>query len=330
MPEIARYCYRSLDRQWCLLDDRLGDYLRPSLLYTRGAKQVYAATLMSKPLGQGPAIMVTSLLPDMDVFCNRGAKDVIPLWRDPTGQEPNVTRHLLGTLSNTFGFNLTPEELLAYCVAILGGPGYAKRFEVELSSPGPRIPLTSEPGLFAKGIQLGSELAWFQTFGERWLGRSQHSRPLLTGLAKMLEPISDAESLYPETYSYDTSTRTLSVGTGRIFPIDSAVFGYSMSGFPVVESWLRYRMKARGGRAKKEGSRSELDEIRPKRWTFSDELLELLWVVEGCVALWPALQTLLDEVLDHSLLSASDLPTPTEDETKEPDVPDTTPQVTLL
>ena len=98
LPQIVRYCYRSLDRQWCLADERLADFLRPSLVRTLGPHQVFAATLMSKTLGEGPAVTVTSCLPDMDVFCNRGAKDVIPLWRDLGTKHANVTRGLLNLL----------------------------------------------------------------------------------------------------------------------------------------------------------------------------------------------------------------------------------------
>ena len=74
MPRIERYYYRTFDRQWALVDERLADRLRPALVAVLGPQQIFATTLMSKTLGTGPAISVTDLLPDMDVFCNRGAK----------------------------------------------------------------------------------------------------------------------------------------------------------------------------------------------------------------------------------------------------------------
>lgn len=44
---------------------------------------------------------------------------------------------------------------------------------------------------------------------------------------------------------------------------------------------------------------SPLDEIRPERWTpaFTEEFLELLWVLEATVAKYPALESLLDRVV---------------------------------
>lgn len=322
VPRLLRYCYRSLDRQWCIADERVADRLRPSLVATLGPKQVFATTLMSKPLGQGPAISVTSCLPDMDVFCNRGAKDVIPLWRDAGARRPNVTGGLLEKLSARYGFDVRSEDLFCYCVAVLASPFFASMFEAELASPGVRVPIACDAETFLRGAGLGARVVWLQTFGERWLGRARNGAPMITGNARVKTPIPDTPASYPKTYAYDAASSTLTVGEGMLVGVAPEVYGYTQSGFKVVESWLRYRMAERGGRARRESSRSVLDEIRPTRWRFTDELLELLWVVEGCVALWPELGALLRAVTSSDLVSASDLPLPTRDETREPEATD--------
>lgn len=319
-PPVVRYCYRSLDRQWCMLDERLADFIRPSLVYTCGPRQVFAATFMSKTLGRGPAVSVTNLLPDMDVFCNRGAKDVIPLWRDPAGTTPNVTPGLLAALSSRVGISISAEQLFAYCMAVLAGPAYTDRFEGELATPGPRIPIAEDAEVFREGVRLGGQFVWLQTFGERCLSPSPKTRTAIKGTAKLKKTIPEDEGNYPAAFNYDASTETLHVGAGSVFPLTPEVYGYSVSGFKVIESWLRYRMKERAGRAG--GSRSELDKIRPRRWTFSQELLELLWVVEGCVALWPAQEEFLDAAIDCARSSADDLPLPAEADKQEPQLPD--------
>ena len=168
-PTIMRYCYRSLDRQWCFADERLADFLRPSLMRTLGPRQVFAATLMSKPLGTGPAISVTNCLPDMDVFCNRGAKDVIPLWRDSDGTQANITGGILDLLASRLGAKVRPEDFFCYCVAVLAGPAYTSTFAAELATPGIRIPLTSNNDIFQRGVVLGARVVWFQTFGDQWM-----------------------------------------------------------------------------------------------------------------------------------------------------------------
>jgi hypothetical protein len=203
-------------------------------------------------------------------------------------------------------------------------------FEQELATPGPRIPLTADPSLFKRGALLGAQFVWLQTYGERWLSAAQNPHKKLAGSAKVKRPIPDDPDHYPNEFSFDADTGMLRVGSGVISGVSPAVFGYSQSGFKPVESWLRYRMKERGGRAGREKTRSELDRIRPQRWTFTDELLELLWVVEGCVLLWPTLRDFLGEVVSGSLISAASLPMPTADERKEPSTDDFHQQLGLI
>src|SRR5262249_31527628 len=153
---------RTLDRQWAFVDERFADRLRPALVSVLSQKQLFAGTLMSKALGAGPAVSVTNHLPDLDFFCNRGAKDIIPLWRDRTAQEANITTGLLDALGSCYGHRVTPEELFAYCVAVLASPWYVQTFEAELATPGPRIPLPAAVRLFREGARLGYSFVWLQ------------------------------------------------------------------------------------------------------------------------------------------------------------------------
>src|SRR5450756_3131581 len=81
-------------------------------------------------------------------------------------------------------------------------------------------------------------------------------------------------------------TRTLHVGGGEFSPVALEVFEFEVSGLKVVQSWLKYRMKKGAGRKS-----SPLDDIRPDHWTshFTTELLELLWVLEATLAVYPCL-----------------------------------------
>ena len=68
---------------------------------------------------------------------------------------------------------------------------------------------------------------------------------------------------------------------------------------------------------------SPLDEIRPREWPaeFTEELLELLWVLEHTVNMSADLATFLEAVIQGDVLSAEDLPTPTEEQRKAPGIP---------
>jgi hypothetical protein len=134
---------------------------------------------------------------------------------------------------------------------------------------------------------------------------------------------SDPEQ-YPNEFSYDPQTQTLHVGAGQFAPVVKEVYEFSVSGLEVVKSWLGYRMRERAGRAS-----SELDEIRPERWEFTKELLELLWVLEATVAKFPELAQKLEQVVSGVVFTASEFPVPSDLERRPPEVESDTAQGTL-
>ena len=308
-PEVTRYARRALDRQWVLADTRLGDYLRLPLWNTRSPRQVYLTSLLTKVLGLGPAAMVSAHPPDMDHFSGRGGKDVIPLWRDAEGTIANVTGGVLGVLNEALDLSVSPEDLFAYAYAVLASPAYVDRFSEELTLPGPRLPISRDADSFKTMADLGRKLIGWHTYGERF----GDSAP--QGTARNRTAVPTLSENYPETYRYDPDTRTLHVGEGAFEPVSPDVWGYSISGFRVVESWLGYRMRSSAGR-----SSSPLDDIRPERWSvdMTRELLELLWVLEATIGLWPALEERLIAIVQGPTFTAADFSPPTTDERSVP------------
>ena len=117
------------------------------------------------------------------------------------------------------------------------------------------------------------------------------------------------------------------VGEGEFRPVSKAVWEFSVSDYFVVESWIKSRLRDRTGRRS-----SQLDEIRPVAWTaeMTQELLELLWVVEATIAAQSDLNTLLTEILAGPLFAAVDLPQPTDAERRAiENEPDEEPQIEL-
>ncbi len=311
-PPVIRFASRSFDRQYLLDDERLLDRGGPSLHGTASANQVFLTSLLTTVLGGGPSATVSAAIPDLHHFRGSfGGKDVVPLWRDARATVPNVTHGLLGLLATTVGHPVSGEDLLAYVYAVLAGPGYADRFGEELTIPGPRIPLTRDAGLFDRAVALGRRLIWLHTYGERFVPAGERVARVPQGTARAIRPVPSTADRYPESFSYDPATRELAVGDGSFGPVEPEVWGFSVSGFEVVRSWLAYRMKSGAGRKS-----SPLDDIRPDRWEpeFDRELLELLWVLEATVAEFPALDQLLGEVVAGPCFAASDLPSPTEEE----------------
>ena len=315
---LVPYAYRSFDRQWLLADARLLDRPRPPLWHAHSDRQVYLSSLLTGVLGMGPAATVAAYVPDLHHFRGSfGGKNVVPLWRDADATEPNVTPGLLALLEVELGYEVAPADLFAYAYALLASPDCVDRFSEELTVPGPRLPLTKAPVLFQSAADLGSELIWLHTYGERFTDADRGRGNVPPGSARCVQQVGETPDAYPERFDYNETTETLWVGAGRFAPVSREVWEFSVSGFSVVRSWLGYRMRDGSGRRS-----SPLDEIRPERWTaqFTRELLELLWALEATVERQPTLAQLLAEVVAGPCFAADELPKPSNWERQAPRV----------
>ena len=302
-PEIRRYGFRSFDRQFCLLDNRLGDYLRESLWKVQSDNQQYFSTLTTTALSCGPALTMTVDVPDLDYFRGSyGAKNIIPLYRDSSASCPNIVTGLLELLSEQYHTDVTPEDFSVYVYAVLAHSNFTEIFHAELESKEVRVPLTKDATLFSRAVEIGRRLIWLHSYGERMIPLGEVRGKITSGAAKYVAPVSSQE--FPDDFSYDESTNTLSVGDGKFAPVSPEVFNFEVSGLKVVSSWLKYRTK---GANKKS---SPLDDIRPERWTleYAKELLNLLWILEATLASYPEQKALLEEILEGPLFIASELP----------------------
>jgi predicted helicase len=311
-PEaVLPYGWRSFDRQWIIADNRVLDYARPGFWKANGTSQIFLATLTTTQLGSGPAATVTCDVPDMAFFRGSyGAQDMMPLYRDALGKNPNVTRGLLAALSDRLSSEISAEDLLAYVFGLTGTSAFTDRFRSELDqASGPfRVPITTDVALFRRAVDLGSDLLWWQTRGSRFAPHGNHEG-LPIGRARELTQVQGC----PDDYSYEAEDERLVVGTGTFGPIPVSVWEFEVSGLKVLQSWLAYRMASRKGRKS-----SELDDIGLQRWTFSTELLELISILEHTIEVTPSAATLLKEIIDSALIDGQDLPMPTAAERKAP------------
>ena len=324
LPEMVPYAYRALDRHWVIADSRVGDRIRPELWRAHSDNQVYITSLLTNVLGKGPAAVATSIVPDLDHFRGSfGAKHVIPLWRDPDATQPNVTNAIVEAIGDAHGEVVPAERLFAYAYGILAQPAYVEQFWDELELPPPHLPITKDHELFARVADHGARLLYLHTYGARFAGPDDDGA-VPQGSARYTVTLSP-KSL-PDSFAYDPTTQVLTVGDGKFAPVAREIWDYSISGFQVVDSWLGRRMIKRSGK-----SSSPLDKIRPKRWEFTEELLELLWVIEATLILQPEGEALLEEVFASEIFHQDELPRPTDEERRPPqNVVATAEQVGLL
>lgn len=338
LPAIARlepgtppldplpYAFRSFDRQWILPDVRLCDRPRPPLWLSHGENQIYLTSVLSDVLGLGPAAIATCLIPDLHHFRGRGGKDVIPLYRDSEMAEPNVTKDLLNVLRQSLGKAIAPEDFLSYCYSVLSSRAYIETFSEELSNPGPRLPITKDTNLFWQAVELGRMLIWLHTFGERLVPAGKRLGEVTQGRARSIRGVSTKPDKYPDDFSFESTPQLLRVGDGEYGPVSEAVWNFSVSGFPVLYSWLNYRMKSGAGKTS-----SPLDDIRPERWTgeMEQELLEVIWVLEATINMYSGLEALFRSIIQAPTFATSELPTPSDAERRPPHEEEESSQIDL-
>lgn len=296
-PEgYGHYGYRSFDRQWLILDNRLMDRPRPELWAVRSDRQIYLTTLTSTTLGRGPVLTATPYVPDLHHFRGSyGAKNTLPIWRDKDATDANLGPVMLDRLAEALGDEIGSDEIVQYLYGIGGTAAFSERFGEELAiAAGPvHLPITRDRALFGAVAALGKELLAWHTWGERYT-----DQPISLGPAAEVTKITGK----PERFGYDAASQTLTVGTGRIAPVSPEAWDFEVSGMKPLQKWLGYRMAQRQGRTS-----SPLDAITYDEWTFTDELLLVISILQHTVDLTPRATELLSRVLAGPLLTAEEL-----------------------
>ena len=319
MPPAAPYAYRFLDRQKIIADARLISRPRPVIWQVHSSRQMYLTSIFSQPLGEGPGLAASAIIPDLDFFRGSyGAKATIPLFRDAEATKPNILPGLLELLGKSYKRQVTPEDFLGYVYGALAQPAFTGLYWGELETRELRVPITKDPTLFEKVRDIGARLLWLHTYGERFVPKGDQRGQIPHGAAKCIKAVPGDKDGYPESFEYNDLTQTLHIGAGEFRPVSPEVFEFEVSGLKVVQSWLKYRMKRGAGRKS-----SPLDDIRPERWTsqFTTELLELLWVLEATVEGYPEQEKLLEAVVSGPCFRADELPPVPEEMRKAPAVP---------
>lgn len=224
---------------------------------------------------------------------------------------------VLAHLAETYGHDVTPQDLMAYIAGVLAHPAFTARFAKDLKQPGLRVPVTASAALFAEAVALGREVIWLHTYGERFddvaAQRPKSAPRLAAGTGPTIPAggaIPPAPEPLPETMDYDPATRRLRVGKGHIDNVMPEVWDYEVSGKQVVHQWFSYRKRDRtkppmGDRRPP----SPLSAIQPEGWLpeYTTDLMNLLHVLGRLVLLEPRQADLLEQILGEPVLGVADL-----------------------
>ena len=315
-----RYGFRSFDQQWIIPDGRLINQPNPELWDAYSVSQVFLTALSRSSPSTGPALTISSAIPDLDHYRGSFGGRVLPLWANAGATIPNVRPALITFLASKFAITVTPEDLIAYIAAVAANPAYTAKFQDDLSTPGLRIPITADADLFAATVELGRAIVWLHTFGERMADAAHPEKnrpaspPRLPAARRPQVPlggeISHDPTLMPDVMSYDGAKQRLNVGNGYIEHVTPAMWRYEVSGKQVLPQWFSYRKKNRdrpiiGDRRPP----SPLGNIQPDFWLaeYTTELLNVLNVLGLLIDCEPAQAALLERICAGPCLSADDL-----------------------
>jgi len=309
--QALRTGYRSFDRQWVIPDSRIIDRARADLWASRSVLQVFAFEQHNIPVTSGPALTFSFGIPDLNAFQGANGGRVLPLLH-PDGT-PNLAPGLQDALAASVGLKVTHEDVLAYIAGVVSHPAFTATFEDELTTPGVRVPITKDPELWKRAVELGREVVWLHTYGESFAdkdaGREQSN--VRSDWPSDLQPLSlEPVKELPIKHHYDEANHVIYFTgesgdrNGVWGPVEKAVFDYTVGGMNVIGSWFKYRRKSPGGK-----KTSPLDDIHvtewPHEWTL--EFTELLTVLTRLVSLEPAQAELLDDILAGDLNTMSEL-----------------------
>ena len=306
-PNIVQVGYRSFARQYILADSRLLHRASPDLWEHRVPEQIFIVEQHAHYPKAGPGLYFSTLIPDMHAFNNRGGRAHPALT---AGGAHNLTEPATEMLRERVGDN-APGDLVYYLAALTGHPGYVRTFDEPLQQAGIRVPLTADPALWERAVQLGKQVVWLHTYGER--GEPLPGIKYLHQLPKdadytLPNPTVDMGKTMPEkkpSFSPDPVDSlskeennpvmgTVSFGRARCENVEKRVFDYTVGGNQVLGLWAKYRLKKPVVRRS-----SSLNDIVQREWpdAWSEEYERLLYTLTHLVHLEPAQEKLLDEVL---------------------------------
>lgn len=310
LPPV-RYGFRSFDRQWIIPDNRLINRPNPTLWKTHSKQQVYLTAPSDRSPSAGPALTFTANIPDLHHYNGRGGR-AFPLFGEDGGS--NVRPGLLAYLSEQYGRGVGAEDFMAYIAAVAAHPVFTERFAGDLKQPGLRLPITADGEAFFEAAELGREVVWLHTFGERFAdperGRPARTPRVASDAPQVPADGSIPQSPMPDGITYDAAKRRLNVGGGYVENVGPRVWEYEVSGKQVLRQWFSYRKANRerpiiGDRRKP----SKLGEIQPKSWPaeYTTELVNVLNVLAKLVDLEEAQSDLLERICSAEKITSDKL-----------------------
>jgi predicted helicase len=250
---FLRQCtYRPFDFRWLYYDARLVSRAGFDVMQHMAASNV-ALLLTRQVTGREfHHVFVSRHLVDRDPLSliTRERTQVFPLYLYPAddeldasaGRRPNINPEFLKTLAKKLKISqagphglpqgVTPEDIVHYAYAIFHSPTYRTRYAEFLKIDFPRLPLTSDPGLFRSLCELGRGLVALHLL-------EKHPAP-----ATRFPIVGDGEVetvRYAEPGQGSDSGRVWINKTQYFEGVPPDIWAFHVGGYQVCQKWLKDR-----------------------------------------------------------------------------------------
>jgi predicted helicase len=157
--------YRPFDVRWTIWNSNIAVHRRERV--NSHLLKSNIALLLPKQTKDSWGCLATSYVAAHKSASVYDPTSIIPLWiyqdanllAGEISRMPNLDSNFLCALhDNLKGVESTPEDIFAYLYAILYAPSYRTRYAEFLRRDFPRVPITSDPALFKKLVELGQQL----------------------------------------------------------------------------------------------------------------------------------------------------------------------------
>jgi predicted helicase len=237
---IVPILYRPFDiRYTYYTGNSSGFHCRPRGEVMKNFLQDNVGLIIPKQVKEKPGAFITETIIGHKTFSAYDINYLFPLYLYPNTdkrdlfsqkdgeKKPNIDPGFYKTLNETFGKELTPEEIFHYIYAVLYSNTYRTKYAEFLKIDFPRVPFTKDYALFGKLAVLGEELVNLHLL---------KSPELDSPIAKF--PVAGDNKVDKPSYS---DGRVYINKTQYFDGVEKEVWEYQVGGYQVCNKWLKDR-----------------------------------------------------------------------------------------
>jgi hypothetical protein len=231
---FAEILYRPFDIRYIYYTQTMVDWSRLEVMRHMLKENLGLITVRQVAEGIFNHVLVSSSTIDNRITAsNKGIAYLFPLYLYPEegtgGKTPNISQELVRSLAETYGKQVSPEEIFYYIYGVLYSDTYRKKYAEFLKIDFPRIPFTKDHTLFLKIGELGKQLVDLHLL----------KSPETAGAGAKFEGEGDGRVEKP-VYK-EKEKRVYINGTQYFEGIEKKVWSYQVGGYQVMDKWLKDR-----------------------------------------------------------------------------------------